>query len=552
MIPLLKISNSVFVNQAGYPLKGPKVFTAAEAGEFELVEAKSGRTLFEGVMSPLKEDRASGFAVAKGDFSGFEEAGRFLLQMKESGAASPEFAVGERPYAALEKALLKCFYFQRCGMELTAEYAGPWSHGACHLAEAHVHGNPEERYPQAGGWHDAGDYGKYTVAAVKAVADLLLAYERFPGAFAEPVGIPNSGRLPDVLAEVQFELEFLLLMQRPDGEVYHKVTTAEFPPYDCMPEFDLAELIFSPVSDTATASFAAGMALAARVYRELEPGLAERYGEAAKRAWRSLQGRPAAEGFRNPPGIITGEYGDKSRDDELYWAAAELFRLTGEAEYLQAAESKLDEGWESWTAVRGNALLCRLGWAYTAGYGTLSLLDAGPGLVPESLRARLFDAWTAEAEEYAERSAADGFGISLLPEEYIWGSNMLVMNRAMVLITAEGMTGDKRFGRAALAHWDYLLGRNVLGYCYVTGFGAKPVLYPHHRPSEGDGVAEPVPGMVAGGPNVRLQDETAAALLAGAAPAACYVDIMESYSTNEMTIYWNSPAVFVAAYAGRI
>ncbi|MNC77818.1 Cellulose 1,4-beta-cellobiosidase precursor [compost metagenome] len=58
--------------------------------------------------------------------------------------------------------------------------------------------------------------------------------------------------------------------------------------------------------------------------------------------------------------------------------------------------------------------------------------------------------------------------------------------------------------------------------------------------------------MVAGGPNVRLQDETAAALLAGAAPAACYVDHMESYSTNEMTIYWNSPAVFVAAYAGRI
>jgi endoglucanase len=268
LIPLLKISNSVFVNQAGYPLKGPKVFTAAEAGEFELVEAESGGTLFEGVMSPLKEDRASGLVVAKGDFSGFEEAGRFFLRMKESGAVSPEFAVGERPYAALEKALLKCFYFQRCGMELTAEYAGPWSHGACHLAEAHVHGNPEEQYPQAGGWHDAGDYGKYTVAAVKAVADLLLAYERFPGAFAEPVGIPNASRLPDVLAEVQFELEFLLLMQRPDGEVYHKVTTAEFPPYDCMPELDLAELIFSPVSDTATGSFAAGMALAARVYRE--------------------------------------------------------------------------------------------------------------------------------------------------------------------------------------------------------------------------------------------------------------------------------------------
>lgn len=535
--------DSVYVNQLGYPLQGPKIFTATVSGAFQLVESDSGQILFSGAMSPLEQDEASGLTVAKGDFTGFERSGRCFIRMEESGAASPVFPIGKRPYASLEKALLKSFYFQRCGMELTADYAGPWSHGACHLAEAHVHGNPEERYPQAGGWHDAGDYGKYTVAGVKAVADLLLAYERFPSAFVEPVGIPNPGGLPDVLEEVRYELEFLLLMQRPDGAVYHKVTTADFPLQNCMPEFDGAELVFSPVSDTAAASFAAGMALAARVYRESAPDLAERCAEAAKLAWRSLQGRPAEAGFRNPPGIVTGEYGDKCREDELYWAAAELFRLTGDTEYLQAAEAQ---------AKAGGFPLCELGWADTGGYGTLSLLDAGPGLVPEGLRNRLLAAWTAEANLYAERSAADGFGISLLPKEYIWGSNMLVMNRAMLLITAEGFTGGKRYGRAALAHWDYLLGRNVLGYCYVTGFGDKPVLYPHHRPSEGDGVAEPVPGMVAGGPNLRLQDEAAASLLAGAAPAACYVDHKESYSTNEMTIYWNSPAVFVAAYAGGV
>jgi endoglucanase len=548
---MLNVQESVFVNQLGYPLKGLKAFTATEPGEFELVELDSGRPLFAGAVSSLKQDEPSGRAVAKGNFSGFEQSGSFFIRMKESGAVSPVFVIGERPYAPVGKALLKSFYFQRCGVELTEEYAGPWSHGACHLAEAHVHGNPEERHPQAGGWHDAGDYGKYTVAGVKAIADLLLAYERFPGAFAEPVGIPNYSGLPDVLEEVKVELEFLLLMQRPDGAVYHKVTSAEFPSWDCMPELDGAELIFSPVSDTAAGSFAAGMALAARVYQGLDPDLAQRCADAAKLAWRSLQGRPAAEGFRNPPGIVTGEYGDSSRDDELYWAAAELFRLTGEAVYLQAAETILAESEES-LAAHGSSLLCELGWADTGGYGTLSLLDAGPGLVPEALRTRLLAAWTAEAELYAERSSADGFGISLLPEEYIWGSNMLVLNRAMLLITAEELTGEARFGQAALAHWDYLLGRNVLGYCYVTGFGAKPVLYPHHRPSQGDGVAEPVPGMVAGGPNVRLQDEAAAALLAGAAPAACYVDHNESYSTNEMTIYWNSPAVCVAAYVNTV
>ncbi|MDF2922595.1 MAG: glycoside hydrolase [Paenibacillaceae bacterium] len=535
--------DSVFVNQMGYPTKGPKMFTAAASGLFELVEPDSGVVLFSGEMSFLKQDEASGLAVATGDFTRYERPGSCFIRMKESGASSPVFPIGERPYASVEKALLKSFYYQRCGMELTAEYAGPWAHGACHLADAHVHGNPEERFPQTGGWHDAGDYGKYTVAGMKAIADLLLAYERFPASFAEPAGIPNSDGIPDVLAEVKYELEFLLLMQRPDGAVYHKVTSAEFPPLDCMPEQDLSELIFSPVSDTAAASFAAGMALAARIYREPDPALAKRCGQAAKLAWRSLQGRPAEAGFRNPPGIVTGEYGDAHREDELYWAAAELFSLTGETEYLQAAQA---------LAETGGFPLCELGWTDTGGYGTLSLLDAAPGLVPEAFRARLLAAWTAEADLYAERSAADGFGISLLREDYIWGSNMLVMNRAMLLIIAGELTGNKSYGEAALAHWDYLLGRNVLGCCYVTGFGAKRVLYPHHRPSEGDGVAEPVPGMVAGGPNLHLQDEAAAAHLAGAAPAACFVDHKLSYSTNEMTIYWNSPAVFVAAYAGGL
>lgn len=533
--------DSVFVNQLGYPPKGPKAFTATASGEFELVEADSGRVVFTGAMASLQADEASGRAIAKGDFSGFAQPGRYSIRLKGSGAVSPVFPVAQEPYAALQHALLKSFYFQRCGMELAPEFAGPWSHGACHTQDAHVHGHPEERHPQTGGWHDAGDYGKYTVAGVKAVADLLLAYERFPNAFHAPVGIPNDTGLPDVLAEVRYELEFLLAMQRPDGAVYHKVTTAAFPPLDCMPEEDEAELVFSPASDTAAASFAAGMALAARICREAAPDLAGRCADAAKLAWHSLRSRPAAAGFRNPPDIVTGEYGDECRDDELYWAAAELFRLTGEPEYLQAAEA---------LAETGGFPLCELGWADTGGYGTLSLLDADPGQVPEALRNRLLAAWTAEAELYAERSFHDGFGISLLPEEYIWGSNMLVMNRAMHLITAAGFTGDNRYARTALAHWDYLLGRNTLGYCYVTGFGAKQVLRPHHRPSEGDGVDLPVPGMVAGGPNRHLQDEAAASSLAGKPPAACYVDHQDSYSTNEMTIYWNSPAVFVAAFAG--
>ena len=37
--------------------------------------------------------------------------------------------------------------------------------------------------------------------------------------------------------------------------------------------------------------------------------------------------------------IVTGEYGDNSDRDERYWAAAQMWRATGEVKYLTAVES---------------------------------------------------------------------------------------------------------------------------------------------------------------------------------------------------------------------
>ena len=31
-------------------------------------------------------------------------------------------------------------------------------------------------------------------------------------------------------------------------------------------------------------------------------------------------------------------------------------------------------------------------------------------------------------------------------------------------------------------------------------------------------------------------------------PMKCFLDVWECYSLNEITIYWNSPAIFVAAF----
>ena len=52
-----------------------------------------------------------------------------------------------------------------------------------------------------------------------------------------------------------------------------------------------------------------------------------------------------------------------------------------------------------------------------------------------------------------------------------------------------------------------------------------------------------MPGMLVGGPDSGLDDPCAKGALEGAAPAKCYVDNDQSYSTNEVAIYWNSPLV---------
>ena len=136
---------------------------------------------------------------------------------------------------------------QRCGMELTADIAGDFAHPACHTDIATVYGT-DEQIDVTGGWHDAGDYGRYVVPGAKTVADLFLSYEESEAANGDDFGIPESGNgVPDLLDEARYELEFFFKMQADNGGVYHKVTCAVFPE-TVMPQDETDPLIICPIS----------------------------------------------------------------------------------------------------------------------------------------------------------------------------------------------------------------------------------------------------------------------------------------------------------------
>lgn len=158
------------------------------------------------------------------------------------------------------------------------------------------------------------------------------------------------------------------------------------------------------------------------------------------------------------------------------------------------------------------------------------------------------------ADGHLSTMAGQGYAVPLPATGYVWGSNSSVTNNAMVLAVAYEITGQQRYRAGALESLDYLLGRNALDLSYVTGYGDRYSENQHHRfwAHQNDAsLPHPPAGSFAGGPNAGLEDPVAKEKLAGCAPAACYVDDIGSYSTNEVAINWNASLAWLAAFAAE-
>ena len=156
------------------------------------------------------------------------------------------------------------------------------------------------------------------------------------------------------------------------------------------------------------------------------------------------------------------------------------------------------------------------------------------------------DKFTTAIENAKAVVAGNPYGVTRTAD-YEWGSNMGIANDGMLFlmegIFEKGWLIESR--ENVCRTLNYLLGQNATGYCFVTGFGKTSPEHPHHRISQVKGKA--IPGMLVGGPNSALEDPYAQTVLAGRPAAKCYADTDQSYSTNEVAIYWNSPLIFLLA-----
>ena len=544
----------IHLNQVGYDINLSKKAVITGKGEYCYVLSADGERTYTPNLSEPVFDPASEDTVRIADFSEIKEPGEYFLF---SDGLKKTFYITGKPYRKLLAAMAKSMYYLRCGCSLEEKHAGVYTHDICHTSKAKLIDDESIVLDVTGGWHDAGDYGRYIVPAAVTLGHLLYSYQLFPEAYADELNIPESGNgLPDILNECRYELDWMLKMQADNGGVYHKVATRYFAPF-IMPEDDKEELLLFRISHTATAGFAASLALAYRIYKPFDASFADTLLEAAKKAWNWLTANPDFIPFENPPDVRSGPYGDTSCTDEIFWAACELYTAelhskiceTPENPHAQAkTKANVNDYKEVIYKYADEVDISKLTWRETAGFGALNCLftknDLDAAFI-EKIRSRFIKA----ADEFMEIAKNSGYTTAITSDEYIWGSILPIMNNASIMICAKLLTNEQKYQETAQEQLNYMLGKNATGYSFVTGFGENAFRYPHHRQSYADKIADPVPGLVSGGPNKKFVDYVCKKLIPPDTPSAkFYIDDTWTASANENAIYWNSIAIFTTAY----
>jgi endoglucanase len=559
---------AVRVNQIGYFPDREKIATykskSPDATEWQLVDA-GGKVVASGKTKPFGEDRAAGELVQQIDFSSFKTAGNGL-KLVVGKDDSPPFDIRDDLYKKLKYDALAFFYHQRSGVPIAMPFSGDAQHArpAGHPGDKSIACHPDAKCSYSldvsGGWYDAGDHGKYVVNGGISLWLLQNLYERakYLGHDESDFGdgkmaIPeNANGKPDLLDEARFEMEWMMRMQVPAGNplagmVHHAVHDDSWSPIPTRPDQDHLPRHLRPVSTTATLNLAATAAQAARLWKALDPAFSKRCLEVAESAWQAAKKNPAIAAVGAKEG--GGAYGDPDPDDEFFWAGVELFVTTGRPEYKKDFEARTHIKTFTTTAAGASASMA---WDHVAALGTITLATV-PSALDKAAVAEQRKLIVAAADTYLRFMEKRAYRVPLESDsKYPWGSNSFILDDMVVMGLAYDFTHDKKYVRGVVESMDYLLGHNPKAQSYVSGYGSRPLHNPHHRfwaHQKDPSLPSVPPGVVSGGPNSGIEDPYAKQVgLGGCAPQVCYVDHIESWSTNEIAINWNAPLAWAVAF----
>ncbi|WP_062072389.1 glycoside hydrolase family 9 protein [Demequina sediminicola] len=577
----------VRVNQVGYLTAGPKNATLVTGSETPIPWSltSDGTEVASGSTTVLGTDDSAGLHVHDIDFSAVTTPGDYTLAA--DGETSYEFTIGTEAYEDLRTDALNYFYLARSGIDIDGEIVGEeYAREAGHVSEAggdatnqgdlnvpcqnasdaakvytdeYGWNSCDYTLDVVGGWYDAGDHGKYVVNGGIATAQLLGTYERSKTAASADLGaladgtlnVPESSNgIPDVLDEARWELEFMMDMRVPEGAqfaglVHHKIHDDGWTGLPLAPADDPQVRELHRPSTAATLNLAATAAQGARLFAPYDAEFAAELLTAARETFVAAQGTPDLYAPASDGADGGGPYDDDEVADEFYWAAAELFLTTGEQQYEDFLLSSPVNTEDSFPTAG-------FSWDQLDGIAKLNLATVPNGF---SDRDAILAQVLGGADALVATQSGQEFGVALPDDGFVWGSNSQVLNNQVVLGTAFDLTADERYADALVESMDYLLGRNALNWSYITDYGTVTSQNQHSRwftHQLDESLPNPPAGSVAGGPNADVgtwdpvitstyPDKDCAAQL-------CYIDHIESWSTNEITVNWNSALSWVASW----
>jgi len=394
-------------------------------------------------------------------------------------------------------------------------------HPASHLSDATPADEPAPR-SLAGGWYNAGDFGKWSMMAAISVSYMLHLRD-----LQQLHGQPD----PNLLIEADWGLAWLLKMQDPDGGVRQKIDSGTYQglgqSWGHSPDQDPTTRRATPAATIPTADFAAVLYQAARAYTPLDPSRAHRFRQAADAAYVWLgqhPNTPAHDPF----------YADDDPKEELLWARCEHALTTGrDPDALAQQLTTLTPGEVRWT---DPSLL-----------GLYSL--ASSPAAPAALKRAATDAILRAATQQAADAARRPFHVALPSDDYWWGSAERVLQRGSLFAMADHLQPSPLFHQAAIDQLNWALGNNALHHSFITGFGTNPVQHPYHWTYMALGKL--MPGWAVGGPNAspNWADKPLLHLQQmGTPPELCYLDLCSregSWASNEGEISEEAALVFL-------
>jgi hypothetical protein len=532
----LRTNPAIHVNQEGYlpayPKKAIVGYYVGSLGElpiltnsFLLVNAQSGATVFQGTLTQ-RSDVGYTYSptpyqtVYQADFSSFTTPGAYRVVVPGMGGSLP-FRIDEGIGMDFARTYALGIFEQRSGFNVAMPFTR-FTHAVDHITPAAVptnaaapfgftwttisnyasnvsSANPPQTAPLltspaaqlypyvnhgpvevSGGHFEAGDYNRVTYNSAQLIHVLVFAMDSLPGVGAlDNLGIPESGDgVSDVLQEVKWEADFLAKMQDTDGGFYYSVypINREYE-YDVLPENGDPQVVW-PKNTVSTAAAVAALAQCASSphFKQSYPQAATNYLAKAKLGWQFLTNAIAIHGSAGAYQDIQ-HFGDDFTDqDELAWAACELYLATGDPQYQQKLFQFFPDptdpatmmwGWWRMFACYGNTIR-DYATAATSGRLAANKLDA-------NYLAKCITTITNCGNDNLYWSQQSAYGSSL-PEDTKHARSAgwyFSPVQAFDLVVAQQFNPNPAYVDAILANLNYEAGCNPINTTYVTGLGWK-------------------------------------------------------------------------------